>query len=781
MKYFLSILISLLCVSELTAQQMSKSHIKGHVLTSDDQPAAFVTVQIKNTTFGTVTDESGDYHLRNVPAGKHVVVVSIVGFEPAELDIETNEDRTLTVETIRLKEDAKTLQEVTISGNINKFGQKETGYVARMPLKNLENPQVYNVVSKELAIEQIAVDYKNLLRNVPGATVSFGGVNNGITYMVMRGSWVTSQIRNGMAAQLSAGIDPVNVERVEAIKGPSGTLFGSSLVSFGGFTNLVTKKPFEKAAGEIGYAAGSWGLNRITLDVNTPVNKDKTLLFRLNAAGHRENSFQAFGMARAVTVAPSLSYKASERLTLLFETEFYRTQRSTMPSNSFANVTFKNIKDMPLGYRQSINSNDPLLQMGSSNAYIQAQYKISKNWTSTTQYALGNVRYDNVNYFYPAVWTSDSTVVRRLSSARNSFSTSTQFQQYFTGDFAIGSLRNRIIAGVDVYSLINKTQAFGTITYDTINVRRSIKPMSLARIDELIARIGSVNIIESKQTTLSAYFSDVINITDKLMAMVSLRVDHFNNKGNATNGSGPTGGYKQTAVSPKFGLVYQPVKDKVAIFANYMNGFQNIAPITQPDQTIFTPKPQYGNQWEVGTKLNSWNNRIIGSVSYYNIDITNVIRPNPTNTAFSLQDGSSVSKGVEADITISPVNGLNVVLGYGYNELEYKKSTAANEGLKYGFPKHAANLWASYRLLSSPLKGLGIGFGGNRLSAIYENNELGALTIPSYTRLDATLFYDQPRYRLGLKLNNLTDKKYWGMNFDPQSPRQFLANISFKF
>jgi iron complex outermembrane receptor protein len=781
MKYFLSILISLLYINALTAQQTAKSHIKGHVMTSDGKPGAFVTVQIKNTKFGTITDESGDYQIRNVPAGKHIVVVSIIGFEPAELDIETNDDRILTVETIRLKEDAKTLQEVTISGNINKFGQKETGYVARLPLKNLENPQVYNVVSKELAIEQIAVDYKNLLRNVPGATVSFGGVNNGITYMVMRGSWVTSQIRNGMAAQLSAGIDPVNVERVEAIKGPSGTLFGSSLISFGGFTNLVTKKPFEKAAGEIGYSAGSWGLSRITMDVNTPVNEDKTLLFRLNAAGHRENSFQAFGMARAVTVAPSLSYKVSERLTLLFETEFYRTQRSTMPSNSFANVTFKNIKDMPLGYRQSINSNDPLLQMGSSNAYIQAQYKISKNWTSTTQYALGNVRYDNVNYFYPAVWTSDSTVVRRLSSARNSFGTSSQFQQYFTGDFAIGSLRNRIVAGVDVYSLINKTQAYGTITYDTINVGRSIKPMSLARIDELVARIGSVNITESKQTTLSAYFSDVINITDKLMAMVSLRVDHFNNKGTAINGGESTGSYEQTAVSPKFGLVYQPVKDKVAIFANYMNGFQNIAPITQPDQSIFIPKPQYGNQWEVGTKLNSWNNRIVGSISYYNIDMTNVIRPNPTNTAFSVQDGSSVSKGVEADITISPVNGLNVVLGYGYNELEYKKSTAANEGLKYGFPKHAANFWASYRLISSPLKGLGIGAGGNYLTAIYENNELGALTIPSYTRWDATLFYDQPRYRLGLKLNNLTDKKYWGMNFDPQSPRQFLANISFKF
>ncbi|WP_138475512.1 carboxypeptidase-like regulatory domain-containing protein [Dyadobacter bucti] len=53
----------------------------------------FVTIQIKHSRFGTVTDENGDYQLKDVPAGSHVVVVSIVGFEPAELDIETGEDK----------------------------------------------------------------------------------------------------------------------------------------------------------------------------------------------------------------------------------------------------------------------------------------------------------------------------------------------------------------------------------------------------------------------------------------------------------------------------------------------------------------------------------------------------------------------------------------------------------------------------------------------------------------------------------------------------------------
>jgi iron complex outermembrane receptor protein len=36
-----------------------------------------------------------------------------------------------------------------VSGGVNKFAQKETDYIARMPLKNLENPQVYNSIGKE--------------------------------------------------------------------------------------------------------------------------------------------------------------------------------------------------------------------------------------------------------------------------------------------------------------------------------------------------------------------------------------------------------------------------------------------------------------------------------------------------------------------------------------------------------------------------------------------------------------------------------------------------------
>lgn len=57
-----------------------------------------------------------------------------------------------------------------------------------------------------------------------------------------------------------------------------------------------------------------------------------------------------------------------------------------------------------------------------------------------------------------------------------------------------------------------------------------------------------------------------------------------------------------------------------------------------------------------------------------------------------------------------------------------------------------------------------------------------APTIPSsHTLLDATLFYDQPKYRIGAKVNNLTSEQAWSVRLTPQAPAQFVGNFTLKF
>jgi len=762
------------------AQDRSAS-IHGTVLTADSTPAANVSVLIKSTKLGTFTDNNGSFKFHRLKPGQYTILVSLLNHEPLEKEITVETGRTATV-LLNLHLSDHQLQEVVITGNQNRFGNRESDAVARLPLANLENPQAYSVISRELMQEQIVVDYKDALRNTPGAAVGYGNVFNGVTYLILRGFWVTSQVRNGMGAMQNGGIDPVNVERVEVLKGPSGTLFGSSLINFGGFSNLVTKKPLETFKGDITYDVGSWDLNRLTADVNTPLNKDKSLLMRVNAAVQSNNTFQTYGVYRSFAIAPSLSYKVNDRLTLSLDMELYRVKRSTNPVYTFANTSFKNISQVPLGYSQSITTNDPMLDQGNVNLYAEAKYRMSGNWTSSTQFATGNTVYNNVNTMWPNPWLNDSMIVRNFVGARGSVYQSRQFQQNFTGDFHIGAFRNRLVAGGEFYFVENRVISTLTLPYDTINIRYPVKQLSMDRINEMVAQSDTLTQSLSRQYRYAAYVSDVVNLTDRLSVMLSLRVERFENKGTSVNGQpvAKTGVYHQTAVSPKLGIVYQPIRDVVSVFANYMNGYQNVAPITQAG-ALFVPKPQYGNQWEVGTKMDAFGHRLSGTLSYYDITLSNVLRPDPNQPTIQIQDGKQRSRGFEADIIASPVKGLSIIAGYGYNTYKYITASAALKGTSTGLPKHLANWWVSYRFSNNVLEGLGLGFGGNYISTLYPNNESGLLTIPAYTKFDATVFYDQPKFRLGLKMNNVADKKYWGVNNDPQNPRQVIASLSYKF
>src|SRR5690606_23251241 len=120
---------------------------------------------------------------------------------------------------------------------------------------------------------------------------------------------------------------------------------------------------------------------------------------------------------------------------------------------------------------------------------------------------------------------------------------------------------------------------------------------------------------KTTQEIFSAYASDVAYILPNLSVMASLRVDRFSND----NGS-------QTALSPKFGIVFQPILNKLSVFANYMNGFVNTDPVDNindgvPNTVSFDP--EHADQFEVGVKANLLNNRITGSVSYFNTKVEN--------------------------------------------------------------------------------------------------------------------------------------------------------------
>jgi iron complex outermembrane receptor protein len=264
--------------------------------------------------------------------------------------------------------------------------------------------------------------------------------------------------------------------------------------------------------------------------------------------------------------------------------------------------------------------------------------------------------------------------------------------------------------------------------------------------------------------------------------MLSLRADRYDDKGTYYPAQDSTvGAFTQNTLSPKLGLVYEIVDKQVSLFGNYMNGFSNTGG-TNFDGVTF--KPQQANQWEAGIKVDAFRHKLSSTISYYNIDVTNTTRDDLDHPGYSIQDGTQVSKGVEAEVIANPFAGLNIVAGYTYNDSKMTRSNKDVEGLRPATagPQHLANLWMSYKLTKGAAKGLGVGFGGNYGSSAFQTNtSTFVFTIPSYTVLDATVYYDRPSYRLGIKVDNLTNEKYWSFRLAPQMPTRVTANITFRF
>lgn len=793
-------LLFFFCNAIFAQQNLGK--IKGTITTSDGENAVGVNIILKGSKYGTVSNEDGTFDFNRVKPNTYTLQVSLTGYETLEQQVTVTANETTSLD-LKLTVSNKQLKEVVITNERGKAFPKQSTYVSKMPLKNVENPQVYNIVSSELMKEQAITNYEDALKNVPGIQKlweSTGRGGDGGSYYSLRGFEVQANIVNGLPGVTSGTLDPSNIERIEVIKGPSGTLFGSSLVSYGGLINTVTKKPYSGFGGEVSYLAGSFGLNRVTADVNTPLDDNNDVLFRINAAYQTENSFQDAGFRTSIFVAPSLSYKVNDKLSFLINTEFMSEEKTT-PSMLFlgrdSQLQFKDLADLNYKTDLSFYSNDLPMKNPRFNLQGQMTYKISDQWTSQT--VLSRTSSKSKGYYSYIYDNEDGN--RDFAfwiTKENSQTSTTDIQQNFIGDFKIGSMRNRLVVGLDYFdrNLMFAGSGYGKLYNVTAQGEvRQLDPanpynLSQTSVDQLLASEPGPN-YNSKDATYSAYASDVLNITPSLLAMASLRVDYFDTEGSIKT---DTDNYTQTALSPKFGVVYQPIKDQLSVFANYMNGFRNIAPsaIYDSNGTFIgsqTFKPEHANQLEAGIKADLFSNKLTATMSYYDINVANLVTSNPM---YSAQGGEARSQGFEFDLNAAPLKGLSIIAGYSYNQSEITKGDENNVWLEQGKrpfwagPKNLVNLWATYKFEEGSLENFGLAFGGNYASdnAILDSEVTGKFILPSYTVINGSVFYNSTKFRVSLNVNNIANKDYFNGGWstvNPQKPRNVVASFAYKF
>lgn len=815
--------------------------VNGRIIDHNNAPVVGVNTYIlENTALGSLTDTDGRFVINNIPSGNHTLVVSSIGYKTLELDFNIDGTKTIQFGDILLHEGNELLQKVSITYRKNNFSRKKTAYVSKLPLKDLENAHTYSTVTSDLLNSQMTLNFDDALKNATGVDKRWeatGRSGDGTGYYSIRGFSAQPGMIDGVPGYTFSALDPSYVERIEVLKGPSATLFGSTVPSLGGLINVVTKKPFEGFGGSVGYTIGSFDTHLVSLDLNTPISKDNGLYFRLNGSYLTQGSFQNAGFRKSYFLAPSVSYRVNNRLSLSLGVE-YAKSRQTNPAMIFVRRGYpmptNNIKDFGLDSKESFTNDYIYLDNPTLTTRGIANYKISKNWTSQTilassrssskgfyQYMIegAGVYFLNPdpktpqevaqNQFIQGFLAQD--VLSRILDKRNAFNTTFNVQQNFIGDFNLGSLRNRLVFGLDYVNAKseNKNRAVSSVTgfpvvygffkpdgtpvddiFFTPTQVETEYPINQSVLNTLFdAYQVAENDIKTKSQTFAAYISDVINITPSLSAMIGLRADYFDQKGNIAIKEDD---YTKLTLSPKFGIVYQPILKQLSLFANYQTGFINTNPevaVVDGNVVVQNFEPQRAKQFEIGTKTNLWDQKLNLGLSYYNITVNDRNTLDPSSPLSSITLDEIKSQGVEFELNVNPINGLNLRSSVAYNDSKITKteySTLKDTRPSEAGPAVIYNLWADYKFIgNSALKGLGFGIGFDGTSNYFtmDNKVSGKFELPSYTLLNAAVYYDHKRFRVGAKFNNITNQQYykgWG-TINPQAPRSILGNVVYKF
>ena len=535
MKILLSIVISFLLSSACFAQT---GKLSGTVMDNTKMGLPGANILIKNTTLGAQADDTGFFEIANIADGSYVLSISSVGFKTKEVPFTISQNE-VDLKTIVLYAGDEILREVVIEGERdNKFSRSKTAYVSKLPLRDFENTQVYSTITNYLLKSQIVTNFDDALKNATGVEnlwTSTGRGGDGAGYFSLRGFSVQPKLVNGLPGLTNGTINPANIERIEVLKGPSATLFGNAVSSYGGLINVVTKKPYVGTGGELSFTTGSYGLNQITGDFNTALNKEKNLYFRLNTSYATERSFQDAGFRKSFFVAPSLSYKVNNNLSFSFYGEITQAEQ-TNPMFLFLNrsapTQSKNLKELGYNNKLSFTSNDLTLQNPTQNYRVEMDYKLSDEWQSQTLISKSATSTKGYySYLFDYGILGNDTFSRFLNK-QNEYTGTSDIQQNFIGDFNVGGMRNRVVIGLDYFSAISTSNGTGYAFYGNVTpeggangddpftpkVETRAYPLSTAAVDAVLA-LQPVSNAKSKYNIYSAYASDVLNLTKTLSVM----------------------------------------------------------------------------------------------------------------------------------------------------------------------------------------------------------------------------------------------------------------------
>ncbi len=648
----------------------------------------------------------------------------------------------------------------------------------------METPQSVSVIGAEEIRDQKPNKLDEVLRYSAGVRAGTFGADTRNDWWLIRGfkSDDVGLFLDGMqlfyTSYASWKLQPLNMERVEVLRGPSAVLYGGSSPS--GIVNVISKMPPSEPIRYIETGVNNFGNAYVGFDVGGPVAtspENGKLFYRVVGQVQNGGTQVDFTPDNNYFIAPSVTWKpdADTTFTVLASASKQDTRginflpyQGTVTNAAFGRIPTSTFLGDPsidkftreqemLGYQFERNLNDSLtFRQNARFAHVDVTYRglVANGYSNATT---GDIARYN--------WYAKDTA--------NQANLDNQLEYRFD----TGLLKHTMLFGVDLRGYqIDDYQQFQFGTTPSINVFSPVYGLNVPFTNGPFRNF----LITQKQA--GTYLQDQIKLGNFTL-VVSGRNDWVETTQAARDTGAIVASRDDSRFSGRAGLIYN-FDNGLAPYVSYATSYNPVIGLNANNQLLL---PETGKQVEVGLKVQpKWFDGYF-TVSAFDLKRQNALTTDPSNALLQNQTGEVTSRGIELEAVANVTKELKLIGAFtSYHLFTSKDLDSSLIGkTPTNTPELLASGWADYTFKEGPLAGFGFG-GGVRYVGSSWADTANTLEVPAVVLGDLALHYEWQNWRTALNVINVTDKNYVASCASATScfygdRRRVTASVSYKW
>ena len=644
----------------------------------------------------------------------------------------------------------------------------------KSPTPIIDVPQSLSIIGAEQILEQGFDSIGDVVLYTPGITQSQGEGHRDA--VVIRGVRTTADFfLDGVRDDVQYYRSLYNLEQVEVLRGANALFFGRG--GTGGIINRVTKKADlnETFTGYKG-SVDTFGAFDLAADLNYVLNDQ--VAFRVNAYHESLNNHRDFFDGDRFGINPTARIELSPYTTIDLSYEYANNERFVdrgipsddgAPAEQLADITFADP-----------DFNNTTLVAHIFRAGVTHQFNDYLKGSFNASYSDFDKLYANI---FPVSFDAETNIVGLDGYVDTTQRESLTLSTNFTSEFDTASIGHTIVFGGEYIDTSNDNDRFNTFfdqTQDDVEFFLASQPINLVGGTGVNAN-GDITTTdftvdlnddtEADVEVFSAYIQDEIKVTPWLDLVLGVRFDSFdivvdNIETLIETGVQDIETRSESNFAPRLGFVLKP-QDNISIYGSFSETFlprsgEQFADINDDVDGNGDPlDPDISQNLEIGVKWD-FADRFSFTAAVFDIENSSAQANDVDLGTLDVIEAEVQGLGLQFDGNIT--DQWHIAAGYSYLDGDQVDAfgdvatNAAGEELRLReLPQNTFNVWNNYQVTEKFGLGLGVTYQGESFAG-----NSNAVTLPSFTRVDAAAFYDvSDDLRVQVNVENLTDTEYF--------------------